>query len=172
MGAIDREIPYNEHWEVTFRRRIVRERVLQMLYAYELSGNSPEFILSDLFSEFKFDKDGYEFGKSLFMCVIEHADEFDEMIAKKIKNWELDRLALIDRIILRMGICELRYFPEIPPKVTINEAIELAKKFSTERSGKFVNGVLDAIYNELKESGQLFKRGRGLIDKSLGRKED
>lgn len=157
---------------MAYKRRIIREKVLQMLYAYELSGNSPEFILSDLFSEFQSDKDGYEFGKSLFMKVIEHANEFDDMIAKKIKNWEVERLALIDRIVLRMGICELKYFPEIPPKVSINEAIELAKKFSTERSGKFVNGVLDAIYNELKETGQLFKQGRGLVDKSLRKEGD
>ncbi|CUU04163.1 NusB antitermination factor [Candidatus Thermokryptus mobilis] len=143
-----------------------------MLYAYELSGSSPEFILDDLFSEFRSDKESYEFGKSLFLNVIEHSDELDGMIAKKIKNWELDRIALIDRIVLRMGICELRYFPEIPPKVSINEAIELAKKFSTERSGKFVNGVLDAVYNELKETGQLIKHGRGLIDKSLRKEED
>jgi N utilization substance protein B len=143
-----------------------------MLYAYELSGSSPEFILNDLFSEFRSDKENYEFGKNLFLNVIEHSGELDEMIAKKIKNWELDRIALIDRIVLRMGICELKYFPEIPPKVSINEAIELAKKFSTERSGKFVNGVLDAVYNELKETGQLIKQGRGLIDKSLRKEED
>ncbi len=157
---------------MAFKRRLIRERVLQMLYAYELSGNLPEFILSDLFSEFQSDKDGYEFGKALFMCVIEHVDEFDQMIAKKIKNWEIERLALIDKIVLRMGICEFKYFPEIPPKVTINEAIELAKKFSTERSGKFVNGVLDAIYNELKEKGELIKQGRGLVDKSLRKEGD
>jgi N utilization substance protein B len=143
-----------------------------MLYAYELSGSSPEFILNDLFSEFRSDKENYEFGKNLFLNVIEHSGELDEMIVKKIKNWELDRIALIDRIVLRMGICELKYFPEIPPKVSINEAIELAKKFSTERSGKFVNGVLDAVYNELKETGQLVKQGRGLIDKSLRKEED
>jgi len=143
-----------------------------MLYAYELSGSSPEFILDDLFSEFRSDKENYEFGKNLFLNVIEHSGELDEMIAKKIKNWELDRIALIDRIVLRMGICELKYFPEIPPKVSINEAIELAKKFSTERSGKFVNGVLDAVYNELKETGQLVKQGRGLIDKSLRKEGD
>jgi transcription antitermination protein NusB len=143
-----------------------------MLYAYELSGSSPEFILDDLFSEFRSDKENYEFGKNLFLNVIEHSGELDKMIAKKIKNWELDRIALIDRIVLRMGICELKYFPEIPPKVSINEAIELAKKFSTERSGKFVNGVLDAVYNELKETGQLVKQGRGLIDKSLRKEED
>jgi len=143
-----------------------------MLYAYELSGNSPEFILSDLFSGFQYDRDRYEFGKSLFMGVIEHVDELDRIIAKKIKHWEVDRLALIDKIILRMGIYELKYFPEIPPKVTINEAIELAKKFGAERSSKFVNGVLDAVYNELKESGQLFKQGRGLIDKSLRKEGD
>lgn len=66
----------------------------------------------------------------------------------------------------------MKYFPEIPPKVSINEAIESAKKFSTERSGKFVNGVLDAIYNELRETGQLNKYGRGLIDKSLRKERD
>lgn len=143
-----------------------------MLYAYEISGNSPEFILSDLFSEFQSDKENYEFGKSLFLSVIEHIDELDRIIASKIINWEVDRLALIDKIALRIGVCELKYFPEIPPKVSINEAIELAKKFSTERSGKFVNGVLDAIYNELKETGQLKKYGRGLIDKSLRKEED
>jgi N utilization substance protein B len=155
---------------VVFKRRLVRERVLQMLYAYELSGNSPEFILSDLFSEFKSDEENYEFGKSLFLNVIKHVDELDKIIASKVKNWEVDRLALIDKIVLRMGVCELKYYPEIPPKVTINEAIELAKKFSTEKSSKFVNGVLDAVYNELRETGQLFKQGRGLIDKSF-RKE-
>ncbi|MCX7762481.1 MAG: transcription antitermination factor NusB [Candidatus Kryptonium sp.] len=169
---IEKELPNSEYEEVSFKRRLIRERVLQMLYAYEISGNSPEFILSDLFSDFQSDKESYEFGKSLFLSVIENIDEIDRIIASKIKNWEIERLALIDKIALRIGVCELKYFPEIPPKVSINEAIELAKKFSTERSGKFVNGVLDAIYNELKETGQLNKYGRGLIDKSLRKERD
>lgn len=172
INFIAKEIPNSGFEEVVFKRRLVRERVLQMLYAYELSGNSPEFILSDLFSEFQSDEDNYEFGKSLFLNVIKHVDELDEIIASKVKNWEVDRLALIDKIVLRMGVCELKYYPEIPPKVTINEAIELVKKFSTEKSSKFVNGVLDAIYSELRETGQLFKQGRGLIDKSFRKERD
>lgn len=69
-----------------------------MLYAYEISGNSPEFILSDLFSDFQSDKESDEFGKSLFLSVIENIDEIDRIIASKIKNWEIERLALIDKI--------------------------------------------------------------------------
>ena len=70
----------------------------------------------------------------------------------------------MDRLILRMGICELLYFQEIPPKVSMNEAIELAKLFSTEKSGQFVNGILDAVLADVKKSGELTKAGRGLLD--------
>lgn len=79
-------------------------------------------------------------------------------------NWDFQRIAILDRVILRMGICELIFFKEIPPKVSMNEAIELAKLFSTERSGQFINGVLDAVLNEMKASGGLAKAGRGLYD--------
>jgi N utilization substance protein B len=74
---------------------------------------------------------------------------------------------LIDKVLLRIGICELIYFPDIPPKVSINETIEIAKEYSTARSGKFINGILDAILSELKETGKLNKTGRGLVDESI-----
>jgi len=80
--------------------------------------------------------------------------------------------ALIDRILLRMGITELLFFPEIPPKVSINEVIEIAKEYSTSNSGKFINGILDAILSDLKLNSNLNKSGRGLIDESFGKKPD
>ena len=82
-------------------------------------------------------------------------------------NWDLSRIALIDRILLRMGICEILFFPDIPPKVSINESIEIAKDYSTSSSGKFINGILDAILDDLKKDGKLNKKGRGLLEESL-----
>lgn len=81
----------------------------------------------------------------------DHNSEFDEIIKDNLKNWEISRIAVIDKLILRMAIAELYYFDQIPPEVSINEAIEVAKKFSTELSGKFINGVLDAIYQKNKK---------------------
>jgi len=86
------------------------------------------------------------------------------MIAAKTKNWEVDRLANTDQIILKMAISEMMNFRNIPVKVTINEYIELSKNYSTPKSKQFVNGILDVISNELKETGQMKKSGRGLLD--------
>ena len=72
------------------------------------------------------------------------------VIEKRLKNWELQRIAVIDKVILRLALAEILYFSDIPPEVSINEAIELAKKYSTEKSSKFINGILDAIYRRHK----------------------
>ena len=81
----------------------------------------------------KNDKGAYEFAKQLVAKSIEHSKEIDEIIRSKVANWDFSRIALLDRLILRMGICELIYFQDIPPKVSMNEAIEIAKLFSTEK---------------------------------------
>jgi len=86
------------------------------------------------------------------------------MIEDQIRNWEIHRLAVIDKLILRVALCEFLRFDDIPIKVTINEAIEMAKDYSTQKSGKFVNGILDAALEELKADGRIEKRGRGLIE--------
>ncbi len=86
------------------------------------------------------------------------------MIANNTKNWEVDRLPLTDRVILEMAIAELTDFPNIPVKVTINEYIELAKQYSTPKSRQFINGILDVISKDLKDSGKIKKSGRGLMD--------
>ena len=83
--------------------------------------------------------------------------DFDREIIKKLKNWEFSRVAVIDKVILRMAIAELLYFEDIPPQVSINEAIELAKKYSTAQSGKFINGLLDAIYKKLNKENKIKK---------------
>jgi len=95
----------------------------------------------------------------------EHKPEIDSEITLLLKNWELKRVAVLDKVLLRMAQVELLYFPDIPPEVSINEAIELAKKYSTSASGKFINGLLDALFRKLAAEKRIKKTGRGLISK-------
>lgn len=154
-----------------FKRRLVREKVLQVLYAYEMNNDNLQSQVDEIFSDIEDDNDK-KFGISIIFKTVANRDNFDKMIKSKVSNWEMDRIALIDKLLLRMGICELIYFEDIPPKVSINEVIEISKKFSTAGSAKFINGVLDAILNDLKKSGELRKTGRGLLDESIQKKTD
>jgi len=154
-----------EHQQV-YKRRIIRERVMQALYAFELSKDPIAHIVENIFSELRDHEDEFAFAQSLLQRTIEHQPAIDVIIKKKAANWNFDRIALIDKLLLRMGICELYYCEDIPPKVTINEAIEIAKHFSTEKSGQFINGILDSILHDMKADGTLDKRGRGLIESS------
>lgn len=148
----------------TYRRRLIREKVLQTLYAYEISKEPIAFIEEQQLSELKPHHNDFNFAKELIEKVVQHLDELDAMIKANVPNWEFERIALIDKIILRMGIAEFTHFADIPPKVTINEAIEIAKAFSTEKSGKFINGVLDTILDKMRATKTLKKTGRGLLD--------
>lgn len=137
---------------------------MQALYAFELGGGEASHILETVVKErLGDDREGIEFATRLFLRTVDRLEESDRLIERHTENWDLSRIALIDRIVLRMAICEFRGFEDIPPKVTINEAIEVVKKYSTERSGQFVNGILDAILAELKNAGELKKKGRGLV---------
>ena len=148
------------------RRRQIREKVLQGLFAYELSHEPVELILETIVGGLKKEPESFEVAKTLFMKVIDTKDELDTLIKSRVANWEFNRLAVIDKIVLRISICELLYFEDIPPKVSINEAIEIARRYSTEKSDKFVNGVLDSILDDLKKSGRMKKTGRGLLETS------
>ena len=106
-----------------------------------------------------------EFGRILTKSTIELKSEIDDMIQNLVQNWELVRLALIDKILMYIAATEIMKFPEIPLKVSINEAIDIAKKYSTEKSGTFINGILDKILETLKADGKVHKTGRGLIEK-------
>ena len=153
------------------KRRIIREKVLQILYAHELNKDSITAFIAEVLDEVK-DEADKEFARNLIKRVLSNMDKLDNEIKERVQNWELNRIALIDKILLRMGICELLYFPDIPPKVSINESIEIAKDYSTAGSGKFINGILDAILAEQKKSGTLNKTGRGLIEESMGREKN
>ena len=136
-------------------RRQARELVLQSAYAMELSGDTvaetEEKIinLSELSEELK------PFARTLFSKTMNNKLELDEYIKAKSENWEFSRIAIIDRLILRIAICEFIYFEDIPAKVSISEAIEIAKKFSTKDSGSFVNGILDAILQEFTKQNKI-----------------
>lgn len=105
-----------------------------------------------------------EFGEQLFLKVQSKDDELVEIIEPTLENWDLERLAMVDMICLKMAIAELLFFPTIPIKVTINEYVELVKNYSTDKSKEFINGILDKVMKDLKKSGRINKHGRGLLD--------
>ncbi|KAB2834005.1 MAG: transcription antitermination factor NusB, partial [Candidatus Brocadia sp.] len=127
-------------------RTIARELALQALYQLDQRGDEI-FDEIDNFCKKSTEKpDVYQFAIALTNGCRSHLKEIDEKISGVTEHWELRRMAIIDKNILRLGVYELLYRNDIPPKVSINEAIELAKKFSTQNSGTFVNGILDKIY--------------------------
>ena len=108
-------------------------------------------------------QDEIEFGQELLSQVVKEYDSLKEHLIGRTPNWESDRIAKIDYVILITSIAELIYFPSIPTKVTLNEYIEIAKEFSSPSSGKFVNGVIDNIVKDLTNKGLIVKKGRGLM---------
>lgn len=153
-----------------FKRRIVREKVLQILYAYEMNNENLMALTQSILGVVE-DEHDRKYGEDLVNRVLIHKIDLDSKIQQRVSNWEMGRIALIDKILLRMAICEILYFPDIPPKVSINEAIEIAKEFSTAGSGKFINGILDAILSEEKTAGRLNKTGRGLVDSTISKNQ-
>lgn len=145
-------------------RRNLREAVLKALYAFLLSNDDAAHVIATQIKPEAKDKDELQFAEKLFLSTARNGEEYDKYIDSRIKNWELSRIALVDKIILRMAICEFITFEDIPTKVTINEAIEVAKKFSTANSGKFVNGVLDGVLDDLRNEGLINKTGLGLVE--------
>lgn len=105
-----------------------------------------------------------ELGKDLLYKVLRHDEEVQQMIAARLKNWEEDRVAMLDMAMMKMAICEFLYFETIPTKVTINEYVNIAKLYSTDKSKRFINGILDRLMQEFFEEGKIKKTGRGLID--------
>ena len=108
--------------------------------------------------------DEHEFSSELLNRVYYNEKHLGELITPKLENWDKERLAQIDLMLMKMALAEMLYFPNIPLKATINEYIDIAKNYSTPKSGEFINGILDKIMKELKEAGLLKKEGRGLIE--------
>jgi len=105
-----------------------------------------------------------KFVQDLFVHTLQNDAKYQEMIAERTKNWESERIALMDTILMKMAICELLNFPSIPVKVTINEYLDLSKDYSTPKSNSFINGILDKILGDLKKTNTIKKIGRGLIE--------
>ena len=101
--------------------------------------------------------DKWEFAKTLLNTVLEKEKHLESFIVPKLKNWDAERIAALDMIIMKLGVAEFLYFETIPPKVTINEYIDIAKEYSTQQSGQFVNGILDNIHKELAQQNNLHK---------------
>ena len=127
-------------------RTHAREAALQILYQYEMNPGPAREIM-DLYWDHNdpVAADIKEFAERLVCGTLQHVEELDQLIKKAAQNWDLGRMAVIDRNILRFAVYELLFMEDVPPKVTINEAVNIAKRFSQEESGKFVNGVLDHI---------------------------
>lgn len=144
------------HWEEN--RPILKSMVMKTMKSLHNEGGLEIAELS------KNGEEDFEFLEMLFDGVVKETKEWDELIKSKVKNWEIERVSLIDRIILKLAIVEMIHSSSIPLKVTINEAIEISKQYSTPKSKQFINGVLDVVSNELTSSGKIRKSGRGLID--------
>lgn len=137
---------------------------MQSLYALEVGGGEVKLYLDHVIRpDLEDDTNNLRFAEKLLLRTIDMIEQADEIIGRHTQNWDLERIALIDRVLLRIAVCELLTFEDIPPKVTLNEAIDIAKNYSTPRSGQFINGVLDAIVLELYNAGRLQKSGRGLV---------
>lgn len=131
-------------------RRKARERVLQGLYSMDISHEDKDKVLADILAREALPEKVQSFIKELFMTCVDKREWCEDKIKSHLQNWDMDRVALLDKLVLVMGICEIYFLDDVPPKVTISEAIEIAKKFSTEESSSFVNGILDAVYKDAK----------------------
>ena len=130
-------------------RRKSRELAMQFLYSLELNDQDAKEALPGFWEMNPTDDMCREFASELILGTIERRDEIDGVIGKFTINWDLERIALVDRNVLRVAIYEMLFREDIPPVVSINEAVDIAKKFSTSESGKFVNGILDKVKIEV-----------------------
>lgn len=140
---------------------IVRSLALKVLKNVEESPEPETFSLPEIAINWEEDK---EFFVEIFNLTVQKEDEYKDLIAQKTKNWDIERVASTDKIIIIMALTEMTNFPSIPTKVSINEYIDISKTYSTPKSKQFVNGLLDVLAKELTASGKIRKSGRGLLD--------
>lgn len=188
------EFPLSKTRSISGSRRLVRVKVMQILFALEVTH---ETSLDDLFNHIfyrifnvddnfkkkggklfkpdeivemeadipiKWSDEEKEFAVSLLNKTINNRKLIDELIVRFSENWDFNRIAIIDKIIISIAITEFLNFVEIPVKVSINEAIELSKEYSTEKSATFINGLLDSVKTYLNEQGKIIKEGKGLLE--------
>ena len=126
-------------------RRKARELALQMLFQHDLSGNAPDTIVTTFEDLQKSKPNTREFAVKIFHGTVDNLPKIDDMIQQQADNWRLSRMAVVDRNIIRMSVYEFLHETDTPKLVIIDEAIEIAKKFGTQKSSQFINGILDGI---------------------------
>lgn len=139
------------------RRRKARELVLRMLYQMETNGEDTERALARYCESFPYQQDIIDYSKSILSGIKRERDAIDRYIKDACDNWKLDRITYVDINILRLGIYEMLFSEDVPPKVAIDEAIEIAKKYGNEDSREFINGVLDRVLRDFYKNQE--KRG-------------
>ncbi len=132
-------------------RRKARELALKALYAYEISGSDPQQISDDIISSSQIKEEAKDFSRILFERAVKNIEKIDNLIKASVKSWDFSRVALVEKNILRIGICELLFFSETPVAIIINEAVELGKKYGEKDSKSFINGVLDYMAKALEK---------------------
>jgi len=135
---------------ITHPRRKAREATMQALYALEINNGFPQDVLELCDDSFN-NSENDIYTRELFNCVVEKQSWADDLISQCLENWEYGRVAILDKILLRMGVSEIYHIDDVPPKVSISEMVEIAKVYSTEESSSFVNGILDTIYKNYSE---------------------
>ena len=139
-----------EQNSTTHPRRKAREVTMQALYALEINNGYPQDVLELCDDSFN-NSENDIYTRELFNCVVEKQSWADDLISQCLENWEYGRVAILDKILLRMGVSEIYHIDDVPPKVSISEMVEIAKVYSTEESSSFVNGILDTIYKNYSE---------------------
>ena len=175
---------------ITGTRRLAREKILQILVAFEICGTDLEILYKHIFyRDFNFEEpeaqtgklltpqeineleadvpiiwkqEESEFAYDLMNFMINSRPKFDDMIQGFALNWDINRIALIDKLLIHMAAAEIMYFPEIPVKVSLNEVIEVGKDYSTGKTSSFINGILEKMLIKLEADGLVNKTGRGL----------
>lgn len=132
-------------------RRKGREAALQLLFLNDLSGVYNDRVVANFWEENPTDSETREFAMRLLTGALENVSVIDETVSRLSAHWKLNRMAAVDRNVLRLAVYELCHCPDIPTKVSLNEAIEIAKKFGSEESGAFVNGILDQVAKTIKK---------------------
>jgi len=122
---------------------------MQMLYQWELGGNTPEQVGASFFAEQKAQAEVQSFARELFRGAVGNIERVDQLVREHAQNWRLERMAAVDRSILRLAVYELLHHPDTPPRAVINEALEIARRFSSTDSVQFVNGILDSVLKSL-----------------------
>ena len=150
MGYTLGKIILEENSNTTHPRRKAREATMQALYALEINNGFPQDVL-ELYDDSFNNSENDIYTKELFNCVVEKQSWADDLISQCLENWEYGRVAILDKILLRMGVSEIYHIEDVPPKVSISEMVEIAKVYSTEESSSFVNGILDTIYKKYNE---------------------